>query len=178
MSNGDFIRDQFDNELYHYGVPGMRWGKRKARIYESKATNSRLSAKEWNEIGQHKYKKLTSAGKIEKANKVKAKYDEYAKKDRSDAKQYSQKLKTEQAKNKFRESRGNAYKSRSKGAKLATNLLAGPFANRTYNSVIAAGGTKNGARIVTALVGVGGPLAHLAVSALYTEAAGSKRTYK
>ena len=30
MSNGDVIRAQFDDGLYHYGVPGMKWGHRKS----------------------------------------------------------------------------------------------------------------------------------------------------
>jgi len=29
-------RQPYPNELYHYGVPGMRWGHRKARIEERK----------------------------------------------------------------------------------------------------------------------------------------------
>lgn len=38
-SNGDFISE---DELYHYGVIGMKWGKRKADYYTNKA-NSHIS---------------------------------------------------------------------------------------------------------------------------------------
>lgn len=167
------------DELYHYGVPGMKWGQRKARFYSSNAKKSRESAKEWKEIGDYKSKKLRSKGRIKKANRVAAKYDRRVKSDLRDAKIYEHNLKKEQSKNKFREARGNVYKTRSRGAKVATNIISGPFANRTYNSVIAAGGTKTGARIVTALTGAaGGPLGHLVVSSLYTKEAGRNATIK
>ena len=34
-----------NNELYHYGVPGMRWGHRKAQPFSAKATGHRIAAK-------------------------------------------------------------------------------------------------------------------------------------
>ena len=74
----------------------------------------------------------------------------------------------------FREMRTSVGKTRTAGAKIATNILAGPFANRTYNSVIAAGGTKNAARVVTGLTSLGGPLAHLVVSAMYASDHGER----
>lgn len=167
------------DELYHYGVPGMKWGQRKARFYSSQVKKSRESAKEWKEIGDYKSKKLRSKGKINKANRVAAKYDRRVKSDLRDVKIYEHNLEREQSKNKFREARDDVRRTRSRGAKIATNIISGPFANRTYNSVIAAGGTKTGARVVTALAGAaGGPLGHLVVSSLYTEGAGSHKTDK
>jgi hypothetical protein len=166
-------------ELYHYGVKGMRWGHRRAQKYESKARTARESAKEWKEIGKNKTDRLLAKGKTNKAAKVAKKYDSLARQDRSDAKRYDEKAKREQTMNKFRDSRRDVSASRSTGAKLATNILAGPFANRTYNSVIAAGGSKVGAIGVTAAATlVGGPVGHLAVSALYTSSAGDKKTAK
>jgi hypothetical protein len=151
----------------------MKWGRRKAKQYENAAKTSRESAKEWQEIGKYKASKAKSQAK---ADKIMNKYNKKATSDRRNAKEADRALKMEQKKNKFREARGNAYKARSKGAKLATNILGGPYANRTYNSVIAAGGSKTGARVVTGLTTIGGPLAHIAVSALYTEQAGSGGT--
>lgn len=78
----------------------------------------------------------------------------------------------------FRARRKEVSKSRTAGAKLATNILAGPFANRTYNSVIAAGGSKVGALGFTAATAViGGPIGHIVVSAVLTNNA-SEKTYR
>ena len=42
------------NELYHYGVKGMRWGHRKAKEYEPKPRTARKSAKELTDLGKNK----------------------------------------------------------------------------------------------------------------------------
>lgn len=165
-------------ELAHYGVPGMKWGRRKARIYSNKAKNARESAREWDEIGQHKADRANAKGKIDKAKKILAKYSQRAKQDREDAAKYEAKAKQKSRESTFQGKQADVSKARSKGAKIATNLLAGPFANRTYNSVIAAGGTKTGARVVTALATAGGPLAHIAVAHVYTKAYGEKQTIR
>lgn len=71
------------NELYHYGVPGMRWGHRKASKLQNRAKNARESAAEWDEMAR-----LAKAkGKINKANK----YKQNANEDRADAAKYQQK---------------------------------------------------------------------------------------
>lgn len=172
------LESNYNAELYHYGVKGMKWGQRKAQKLESKARTAKESADEWKEIGKNKAEKLMAKGKTAKANKVQMKYDLKARQDNADAKSYEKRAATKKAEAKFQKTQAEVSASRSRGAKLATNVLAGAFANRTYNSVIAAGGTKTGARVVTALASTGGPLAHVAVSYLYTKAAGERKTQK
>lgn len=172
------FEQNYNAELYHYGVKGMKWGHRKAQKFESKARTARESANEWKEIGKHKADKLMAKGKTDKANKVKMKYDLKASQDRADAKSYEKRAAVKKVEADFQKNQAKVGASRSRGAKLATNILAGPYANRTYNSVMAAGGTKTGARVVTALTSTGGPLAHVAVSYLYTKAAGERKTQK
>lgn len=159
----------YNKELYHYGVKGMKWGHKKAQKLLNKANIARESAKEWEEIGQYKAEKLRKKGKMEKAAEIEAKYKRNAAQDLADAQSYEKKskhLSTTYAEN--NKQQADAGANRSRGAKLATNLLAGPFANRTYNSVIAAGGSKWKARAITAATSViGGPLGHIVVGELY-----------
>lgn len=82
---------------------------------------------------------------------------------------YERRQEYKQNKRTFRKARRNISKSRSLGHKLATNVLAGPFANRTYNSIRAAGGSRAvaiGGTYGAALLG--GPIGHLGVSAIMT----------
>lgn len=97
-----------NQELYHYGVKGMKWGKRKAYQYQQKASISRQSAREWDQIGKYqssairsKYqKKYAKDGDKEwleigeaKAQRKEAKYKKYADQDRADAQKQAAKAK-------------------------------------------------------------------------------------
>ena len=75
-SNGTFISE---DELYHHGVKGMKWGHRKQKLI-SKANNARESAKEWDEMAKYAAQK----GKTNRA----AKYKKNAAADRADASKY------------------------------------------------------------------------------------------
>ena len=166
-----------NGELKHYGVVGMKWGKHKAQKYAKEAAAYRKSNKEWedeyNSTGKAKIAALRAKGKDRKADKVQATYDEQISASRREAERYESKSALEAKKNEHRAAVKDVYKNRSAGAKLATNILAGPFANRTYNSVIAAGGSKNLARATTAVTSIlGGSLGHVIVSAAITSGAG------
>ena len=68
-----------EDELYHHGVKGMKWGHRKAKLID-KANISRQSAKEWDEMAKY----ATQKGKTKQA----AKYKKNAALDRADASKY------------------------------------------------------------------------------------------
>lgn len=134
----------YNGELCHYGVVGMRWGHRKSQKYANKAARYETKA---------------------------AKYEAKAKSKAAKAANYKFKSAQKARESEFQGRQVDIGNARSKGAKIATNILAGAFANRTYNSVMAAGGSKTAARLTTALVGTAGPLGHIVVSELYAKRA-------
>lgn len=122
----------YNNELRHYGVLGMRWGRRKAKQYSDKASKAR------------------KAGDTYRAEKYQSRA--------TNAKQYAKRNEKQTA----------MIAKRTMGSKIAMNIWAGPFANRTYNSVRASGGSKGSAfAITTATAILGGPIGHIAVAELY-----------
>ena len=199
-----------NGELYHHGVKGMKWGRRRwqnkdgsltpageKRYNQDTAEGRRNLAKdkykqankEFNRSYDKAYNKSIAAySPIKKHREAndrrwddaweKGKAAKAARKEYKEAnKEY--KAARKQGKEEFREARADISRSRSLGAKLATNVIAGPFANRTYNSVLASGGSRGEAMAVTAVSAfVAGPVGHLAVSALYTRDAGEKKSRK
>ena len=165
-----------NDELYHYGVKGMRWGHRKARP-ESELRTARSNLKNARKTYNKSYNDAYSYSQrhlISQYTNSKRRSESDARWDKAnrDADAYNKASKEykqvkSQKKAEFASARKDVSTSRSTGAKLATNLLAGAFANRTYNSVIASGGTKNKARAVTAASSIlAGPVGNVAVAAL------------
>lgn len=81
MESTIYTVDGKEFELQHYGVKGMKWGRRKARPdYAGQARTARESAAEWDEMAKY----AEQRGKTKKA----AKYRANAAKDRADASVY------------------------------------------------------------------------------------------
>lgn len=81
MESTTYVIDGKEFELKHYGVKGMKWGRRKARPdYASQARTARESASEWDEMAKY----AEQRGNARKA----AKYRANAARDRADASAY------------------------------------------------------------------------------------------
>ena len=78
------------------------------------------------------------------------------------------KAEKEAADRRFKDKRAEVSASRSRGSKVATVLLAGPFANKSYNAARAAGASKAQAMATTAIGSMlGGPIGNLVVAQIY-----------
>ncbi len=75
--------NNMQNELQHYGVPGMKWGKRKVVNLQNKSIAARSSAARWSEKAQQ----MSDKGRTKAATK----YANRADRDTAAANKYSEK---------------------------------------------------------------------------------------
>ena len=146
-SNGNFIRE---DELYHYGVLGMKWGQHRVRKINAKAELSRESAKEWDEMARY----AKQRGNMKKAEK----YKRYASEDRADSTKYENKARQIQAKHEKLAGGKRAYnytKKQSIGKALVKSHLFGTYGAMKYNEARSKGATRGRAAIDGVLYGMG-----------------------
>lgn len=112
-----------NNELYHYGVPGMKWGHRKA-TYNSGSVFSQRRNENWNQKSQS-YKR-TSIGRGQNPNLGRTKHD-YRTGETAIGKNISKYAKdainNRNSKNKTSSSKKSTKKTTSTGKKKAKKIL-------------------------------------------------------
>lgn len=134
-----------DQTLAHYGVKGMKWGVRKGRYYKKGVVKANRKATKF----ESQARELKKQGLSDEARTARLAANK------------------QRAKSKHLQKAADINATRSRGTKIVANLFAGPFANRTYNSLVASGKSKAVAAGLTYVTGyLGGPIGHMAVSAI------------
>lgn len=127
------------NELYHYGVLGMKWGIRRANRTGGSYSYKSHSTKKWEK----------------RANKYAAKSKKYESTDSAKSTQYKA-ASIKATKIAKRSSTHDARmldiaKKSNVGGVVATNLIFGLWGNKTYSSIRASGGSLEKAAVATVL---------------------------
>lgn len=118
----------YTDELYHYGIPGMRWGHRKTVKYQAKARTARESAKEWNEMAKYAREK----GNVKKANK----YSQNAKSDLSDARRYESKANVNKTTTKRKTAKEKARSGKNAGKKALQKIARTSIKSVSYSAQV------------------------------------------
>lgn len=137
-SNHDYSNDY----LQHYGVIGMRWGRRRALKYQVKGINARRSAAKLDA----KASVAAAKGNTKKA----AKYTQSAEQSRAEAKSYTDKGKAIQQKHIERAGGQKAYDysgRQSSGKTVVKSLLIGTYGTLRYNEARAKGASRGEAAV-------------------------------
>lgn len=139
-----------NQELYHYGVKGMKWGVRKAQAHTNKAASLRKRADEYD-----------AKGKTKKAASLREKAGNLNKKAAAEKRLVD-----------FKKEANKIRDKRTVGEKVVTFLIGGVFANQTYNSARAAGASSAGATGAVILGNIlGGPIGQVAITKMYEHGA-------
>lgn len=137
----------YSDELYHYGVLGMKWGVHRSKKNAQKAKNRRDSAEEWEEIARD----AKSKGKTKQANK----YKRHAENDRTAAKKYEAKAAKIRTKHERRTDKATVSRveKMSTGKAVAQSMIFGTYGALKYNQARASNLTK-GKSVVYGLGGM------------------------
>lgn len=131
------------DELQHYGVLGMKWGVRKARKSGSSYQYKSHSTKKWEKRADAN-KKIADDYERNSLSRTASLYREKSSRASKIA-----------ARSREHDNKMFEFSKKTKiGSVIATNVLLGPWGNKTYNSVIASGGTKGAAVATTVLSGI------------------------
>ena len=146
------------DELMHYGVLGMKWGRRNATKTGGTYKYASLSTKRWAKKSNKlnlKADELDSMGDTSKASKVRAK---------------AVKAKKISDRSADHDSKMEALSRKAKtGNVVVSNLLGGLWAHKTYASIQASGGSKATgvvASVVNSMLGTG-PIGAAVVKSAY-----------
>lgn len=127
------------DELYHYGVLGMKWGIRRADRTGGSYSYKSHSTKKWER----------------RANRYASKSKKYESTDSSKSARYksaSTKASKIAKRSAMHDSRMQDIAKKSNvGGVVATNMLLGLWGNKTYSSVRASGGSQGAAAVATVL---------------------------